>query len=170
MYSPTRAQRLQAAPEEHRALREARGPAQLLADPRRPQPGRFGTPLRRKPATILRIGSVWVLLTVVIPFGQSPHQEAAATALADLALASFGSPVTPPHQGLGGTPRARSHCRFVPPLIHFIPDSLTNLVPRFLKRQCDRTLPPGGPPWPRVLGRGRAGAGRGRTGATSHWR
>jgi hypothetical protein len=25
----------------------------------------------------------------------------------------------------GGATRARSHCRFVPPLIYFIPDSLT---------------------------------------------
>jgi MFS family permease len=39
-----------------------------------------------------------------------------------------------------GTLRARSHCRFVPPLIHFIPDLLTYSVPLFLKRQCDRTL------------------------------
>ena len=39
-----------------------------------------------------------------------------------------------------GWARARSHCRFVPPLIHFIPDSLTQSVPLFLKRQCDRTL------------------------------
>jgi hypothetical protein len=34
-----------------------------------------------------------------------------------------------------GTARARSHCRVVPPLIRFIPDS----VPLFLNRQCDRT-------------------------------
>jgi hypothetical protein len=39
-----------------------------------------------------------------------------------------------------GTARARSHCRFVLPLIHFIPDSLTYSVPLYLKRQCDRTL------------------------------
>ena len=42
-----------------------------------------------------------------------------------------------------GEARARSHCRFVPPLIHFIPDSLTLLtysLPLFLQRQCDRTL------------------------------
>jgi hypothetical protein len=36
--------------------------------------------------------------------------------------------------------RARSHCRFVPPLMHFIPDLLTYSSPLFLKRQCDRTL------------------------------
>jgi hypothetical protein len=36
--------------------------------------------------------------------------------------------------------RARSHCRFVRPLIRFIPDSLTYSVPLVLKRQCDRTL------------------------------
>jgi hypothetical protein len=42
-----------------------------------------------------------------------------------------------------GEPRARSHCRFVPPLVRFIPDLLTYLVPLFLKRQCDRT--PGKP-------------------------
>jgi hypothetical protein len=40
----------------------------------------------------------------------------------------------------GGTYRARSHCRFVLPLIHFIPDFLTYSVPPFLKRQCDRSL------------------------------
>ena len=45
--------------------------------------------------------------------------------------------------------RAQSHFRFVPPLIHFIPDSLIYSVPLFLKRQCDRTLPPG----PEVPGR-----------------
>jgi phytoene dehydrogenase-like protein len=43
-----------------------------------------------------------------------------------------------------GGARARLHCRFVPPLIHFIPDSLTYSVPLFLKRQCDRTLGGGG--------------------------
>jgi hypothetical protein len=36
------------------------------------------------------------------------------------------------------------HCRFVPPLIHFLPDSLTYSVPSVLKRRCDRTL--GTPP------------------------
>ena len=40
----------------------------------------------------------------------------------------------------GGQTRARSHCRFAPPLVHFIPASLTCSVSRFLKRQCDRTL------------------------------
>jgi hypothetical protein len=39
--------------------------------------------------------------------------------------------------------RARLHCRFVLPLIHFIPYSLTysviNMVPLFLNRQCERT-------------------------------
>ena len=40
----------------------------------------------------------------------------------------------------GGRPRARSQCRFVPPLIHFITYSLTYSLPLFLKRQCDRTL------------------------------
>jgi hypothetical protein len=38
--------------------------------------------------------------------------------------------------------RARSHCRFVLPLIHVIPQSLTYSVPLFLKRRCDRTLRP----------------------------
>jgi hypothetical protein len=41
-----------------------------------------------------------------------------------------------------GGHRARSHCRFVLPLIHFIPYPLTYSVPLFLKRQCDRA--PGG--------------------------
>jgi hypothetical protein len=39
-----------------------------------------------------------------------------------------------------GGDRARSHYRFVLPLICSIPDSLTYSVPLFLKRQCDRTL------------------------------
>ena len=39
-----------------------------------------------------------------------------------------------------GAPRARSHCRFVLPFIHFIPNLLTYSVPQVLKRQCDRTL------------------------------
>jgi hypothetical protein len=34
--------------------------------------------------------------------------------------------------------KARSHCRFAPPFIHFIPYSLTYSVPLCLKRQCDR--------------------------------
>jgi hypothetical protein len=38
-----------------------------------------------------------------------------------------------------GERRARSHCRVVLPLIHFLPDSLTYSVPLFLKRQCGRT-------------------------------
>ena len=37
-------------------------------------------------------------------------------------------------------PGARSHRRFLLPLIHFIPDLLTYSVPLFMKRQCDRTL------------------------------
>ena len=37
--------------------------------------------------------------------------------------------------------RARSHCRFVPPLIRFIPCLLMCSAPLFLKRPCDRTLP-----------------------------
>ena len=42
--------------------------------------------------------------------------------------------------------RARSHCRLVLTLIHFIPDSLTETVPLFLNRRCDRALgPPQGP-------------------------
>ena len=51
-----------------------------------------------------------------------------------------GQDATPFGQG-SGTLRARSHCRFAPPFIHFIiiPDSLTYSVPLFLKRQCDRT-------------------------------
>ena len=40
----------------------------------------------------------------------------------------------------GGQRRARSQCRFVLPVTHFIPDSLTYSVPIFLKRRCDRTL------------------------------
>ena len=37
----------------------------------------------------------------------------------------------------GGPARARSHCRFVLPLIRFPPDSLTYLVPLCLRQQCD---------------------------------
>ena len=39
-----------------------------------------------------------------------------------------------------GANRARLHGCFVPPLIHFIPHSLTYSVHLFLKRQCDRTI------------------------------
>jgi hypothetical protein len=46
-----------------------------------------------------------------------------------------------PNMKAGGAPRARSHCRFLLPLIHLIiPDLLTYSAPLFLKRQCDRTL------------------------------
>jgi hypothetical protein len=45
--------------------------------------------------------------------------------------------------GRGGA-RARSHCRVVQPLIHFIPDLQRESVPLFLKRQCARTLGGGG--------------------------
>jgi hypothetical protein len=45
---------------------------------------------------------------------------------------------------LGGMQvRARSHRRFAPPLVHFIPYLLAYPVPLFLKRQCDRTLAAG---------------------------
>jgi hypothetical protein len=37
-----------------------------------------------------------------------------------------------------GELRARSHCRFAPPLIHFITYSRMYSVPLLLKRQCDR--------------------------------
>ena len=40
----------------------------------------------------------------------------------------------------GGGARARSRRRFAPPLIHFIPESLTYLAPLFLSRRCGRTL------------------------------
>jgi hypothetical protein len=66
-----------------------------------------------------------------------------ATALAALAAAASGhGAITFPRSrnAADGALRDRSHCRFVPPLIHFTPDSLTNSVPLFLKRQCDRTL------------------------------
>jgi hypothetical protein len=33
-----------------------------------------------------------------------------------------------------------ARCRFVPPLIHFTPESLTYSVPLYLKQQRDRTL------------------------------
>jgi hypothetical protein len=39
-----------------------------------------------------------------------------------------------------GRRRARSYCRFILPLIKFIPYSLTYSVPLFMKRQCDRIL------------------------------
>jgi hypothetical protein len=59
----------------------------------------------------------------------------------------------------GGGARARSHARFVPPLIHFMPDSRTYSVPLYLKRQCDRT--PGGGVAPRRGGaEGAGGDGR----------
>jgi hypothetical protein len=39
-------------------------------------------------------------------------------------------------------PRVRLHCCFALPLIHFTPALLRYSVPLFLKRPCDRTLPP----------------------------
>ena len=39
-----------------------------------------------------------------------------------------------PKEAGGGGGRARPQCRFVQPLIHFIPDLLTYSVPLFLKR------------------------------------
>ena len=39
--------------------------------------------------------------------------------------------------------RARPHCRFLPPLIRFMPDLLAYSVPLFLKRQRGRTPPEG---------------------------
>jgi hypothetical protein len=50
-----------------------------------------------------------------------------------------------------GAARARSYCRFAPPLIHFIPYSRTYSVPLLLKRHCDRT--------PGAVRRGRAARG-----------
>jgi hypothetical protein len=38
----------------------------------------------------------------------------------------------------------KTHCRFAPPFIFFIQDSLTYSVALFLKQQCDRTLGPRG--------------------------
>ena len=43
------------------------------------------------------------------------------------------APEAPLRKG-GGGGRARSRCRFVPPLVHFAPDSLPYAVPLFLKR------------------------------------
>jgi hypothetical protein len=53
--------------------------------------------------------------------------------------------VRPPARRRGGQrerggARARSHCRFVPPLIRFTLGSRTCSVPLIMKRQCDRTL------------------------------
>ena len=42
--------------------------------------------------------------------------------------------------GHGADRARRLQRRFVLPLIHFIPDSLTYSVPLFVKRRCDRTL------------------------------
>jgi hypothetical protein len=68
--------------------------------------------------------------------------------------------------------RPASHCCFVPPPTHFIPESQTYSVPLFLKRQCDRTLGAAAAGVP--LGRGRpAPPARARSGghrARSHCR
>jgi hypothetical protein len=45
----------------------------------------------------------------------------------------------------GSAPRARLHCRFAPPPIRFIPDSLTYAVHLSLKWQCGRTPGEGAP-------------------------
>ena len=57
--------------------------------------------------------------------------------------------------------RARSHCRFAPPLIHSTPESLRHSVPPFPKRHCDRTLGAGR----RQLRRDRVERAVGRAGA-----
>jgi hypothetical protein len=60
----------------------------------------------------------------------------------------------------GGAVGARSHRRFVLPLIHFISDLLTHSVPLFLNRQCDRIVGEvplwgrAGPPLPSGLASG----------------
>ena len=51
-----------------------------------------------------------------------------------------GSLRGPPREHASGRRRARAHCRFAPPFILSVPDSLTYLVHVSLKRQCDRTL------------------------------
>jgi hypothetical protein len=53
--------------------------------------------------------------------------------------ADFPSMGGPSGSSRGGGGRARAHCRFVLPRIHFIPDSLTYSAPPYLRRQCDRT-------------------------------
>jgi hypothetical protein len=68
--------------------------------------------------------------------GQS---RSAAVAAAWLAAGRAGPRAAGP-PALQGLPRAGSHCRFVLPLIHLIPDSLRDSGPLFLKRQCDRIL------------------------------
>jgi hypothetical protein len=75
--------------------------------------------------------------------------------LAKAMLAAAAAPLAAAHgvcngrNSAGGDIRARSHCRFVLPLIHFTADFLTYSVPLFLKRQCDRTL--GDIPWANPL-------------------
>jgi hypothetical protein len=64
-----------------------------------------------------------------------------------------------------GPSRARSHCRVVLPLVHFIPDSLTYSVPLYLKRQCDRTLGLTHGAVPAALVRGAAGRSKRKRGA-----
>jgi hypothetical protein len=74
-----------------------------------------------------------------------------------------------PVMGWGAVPRrARPHCRFAPPLVHVIPDSLWDSVPLFLTRQCDWTPGPRPRPLPHALGQQadrlwRYGGGFGRT-------
>jgi hypothetical protein len=67
----------------------------------------------------------------VLEWGELPEAQLAAAQQLAYTEAMWGG---------RGMHRARSHCRFVRPLIHFTPDSLTYSVPLFLKRQCDRTL------------------------------
>jgi hypothetical protein len=57
-----------------------------------------------------------------------------------VAKAATGSGRATAKRGGGGSARARSHCRFVPPRIHFIPDSPAYSVPLCVKRQCNLTL------------------------------
>ena len=73
------------------------------------------------------------------------HQHLLANGIAVVQLNPYTAdtwewytPDLPLHGGLS----ARSHCRFAPPRIQYIPDSLRYSVPLFMKRQCGRT--PGG--------------------------
>jgi Tfp pilus assembly protein PilV len=67
-----------------------------------------------------------------------PRSEPLQTATSTSSSTPCAAPSTPAAcVRCSATATCPARCRFVPPLIHFMPDSLIYSMPLFLKRQCD---------------------------------
>jgi hypothetical protein len=110
-------------------------PCQILPNSGNRPPACSDLDLGRPTSTTTKVGSRLLMAERRPPRGAGSASAPPATR----STAAAAPPRSRP-----GTRRARSRCRFAPPLIHFVRDSLTYSVPLFLKRQCDRTLG-----WPR---------------------